>query len=249
MNVATFRGMHSEPRLPFAGTLQLVLLTKSFSPLSESPLHSSSFGADAQVNVGWGTQSTQFHGSLGKEAAAAQRATHENTLATADLASAADDLRPRIRWRGDAAYFAVSSVERARNEDGSEKRRRRVRVFGRVGELSTSSEPTVGLEGGLGWQPTGQLIASSQNLGEEGRQVVFFERNGLRRYEFRLRDPGAVRELSWNADSSLLAVWLEHEGKHVGECIHLRVFLRDGSKLMRVSCSSNLAPEQLSLVP
>lgn len=200
-----------------AGTLQLVLLTKSFSPLSESPLHSADFGADAQVNVGWGDRTTQFHGSVGKDAAAALLAAQQHTLATADLASRADDLLPRIKWRGDASFFAVSSVERARSADGSERRRRRVRVFGRVGELSATSEPTVGLEGGLAWQPSGALIASSQALGEDGRQVVFFERNGLRRYEFKLRDPGAVRELGWNADSSLLAVWLEHEGKHVGE--------------------------------
>lgn len=124
-----------------------------------------------------------------------------------------------------------------------------MRVFGRVGELSASSEPTVGLEGGLGWQPTGQLIASSQNLGEEGRQVVFFERNGLRRYEVKLRDPGAVRELGWNADSTLLAVWLEHEGKHVGKWLRIWNALHSRSKLTCMPCSPNLAPEQLPLVP
>lgn len=95
-------------------------------------------------------------------------------------------------------------------------------MFGRVGELSATSEPTVGLEGSLAWQPSGALIASTQSLGrtdegDGGTQVVFFERNGLRRYEFLLRDPGVVRELGWNADSSLLAVWIEHEGTHVGE--------------------------------
>jgi len=80
-----------------------------------------------------------------------------------------------------------------------------------------------GLEDALDWIPSGELIASSQDLsietGEEGRkQVVFFERNGLRRYEFEVREKGRIREVAWNSGSDVLAVWIEKEdGSDTGE--------------------------------
>lgn len=199
----------------------LLSLTKDFEVLSEGPLRSTEFGADAPVNVGWGSKTSQFHGSLGKEAAraAAPTPTPETSRRSED------DGRPRIEWRGDSAWFAVSSLDGA--EEGG--KRRVVRVFSRIAELSSTSEPTPGLEHPLAWQPSGSIIAATATTpsGKDGKgpvqqQVVFFERNGLRRYEFALREEGEgaarVRELAWNADSSLLAVWVEREaGRHVGE--------------------------------
>ncbi|ORY54599.1 IKI3 family-domain-containing protein [Leucosporidium creatinivorum] len=187
------------------GDDQLLSMTKDFEPLSEGPLRSSDFGADAPVNVGWGSKSSQFHGSAGKSAAQAPATPDLETI----RASPEDDGRPRISWRGDSAWFA----------GGEPRQRRVVRVFSRVAELSSTSEPTGGLEHPLAWQPSGSIIAATQRKvdkegKEEGLQVVFFERNGLRRYEFALREKeGArVRELSWNSDSTLLAVWVEREG-------------------------------------
>lgn len=92
--------------------------------------------------------------------------------------------------------------------------------------LSSTSEPTSGLEHSLSWQPSGSIIASTQKLigetGEvEGHHVVFFERNGLRRYDFALREgKGAnsqVRALEWNADSTILAVWIQRGTTSAGE--------------------------------
>lgn len=91
--------------------------------------------------------------------------------------------------------------------------------------LSSTSEPTAGLEHVLAWQPSGSIIAASQRTppaeagGHNAHHVVFFERNGLRRYEFALREQGdasVVRELAWNAESTLLAVWIERPEGHVG---------------------------------
>ncbi|GAA5870104.1 hypothetical protein JCM1840_003583 [Sporobolomyces johnsonii] len=212
----------------------LLTLTKTFDPLSESPLHTTTFGTDAPVSVGWGTKATQFHGSLGKSAAASAAAA--DPLNREELLSAHDDGRTRIRWRGDAAWFAVSSVESvfARVEGGEKRRIRRVRIFSRVGELSSTSEPVVELESALAWQPSGEVIASTQRVvreGEEkgGMQVVFFERNGLRRYEFPVRNEGGedgwVREVAWNAASDVLAVWIERPvaegGGEVEHVVHL----------------------------
>ena len=56
--------------------------------------------------------------------------------------------------------------------------------------------------------------------------MVFFERNGLRHGEFGLREEGEeykVRGVSWNADSTALAVWIERgQGRgDVGESFEL----------------------------
>ncbi|GAA6015095.1 hypothetical protein JCM10207_008729 [Rhodosporidiobolus poonsookiae] len=209
----------------------LLLLTRTFDPLSESPLHTSTFGTDAPVSVGWGAKSTQFHGSLGK--AAAQAAARAHPLDVDWLLSPLDDRATRIAWRGDSAWFAVSSVEaappRTDRPDEGEREVRRVRIYSRTGEQSSTSEPVPGLEGPLAWVPSGEIIAGSQRKvvprpeAEEDVElwVVFFERNGLRRHEFRLREDPArvkaggvrVRELGWNAGSDVLAVWLERNGE------------------------------------
>lgn len=82
-----------------------------------------------------------------------------------------------------------------------------------------------GLEHPVAWSGAKGLIASTQRYPEEeGRKgrhdVVFFERNGLRHGEFGLTEKlGSnyrVRDLEWNADSSILAVWVEREGHDVG---------------------------------
>ncbi|GAA5945114.1 hypothetical protein JCM3775_000913 [Rhodotorula graminis] len=206
------------------GDFQLLLLTRTFDPLSEAPLHTASFGADAPVSVGWGTRTTQFHGSMGKTAAAA--AAQADPLAVPWLRSHADDGRVRIRWRGDGAWLAVSSVESTPADHGGDgagaRDLRRIRIVSRVGELSSTSEPVPGLEGALAWMPSGELIAATQRrvvdeaTGREDVHVVLFERNGLRRGEFDVREgEGArrarVRELEWSAGSDVLGVWVERE--------------------------------------
>ncbi|BGP57178.1 Putative elongator complex protein 1 [Rhodotorula sphaerocarpa] len=227
---------------------QLLTLTKTFEPLSEGPLHTASFGVDAPVSVGWGHKSTQFHGSLGKSAAAA--AAKLDPLEAPQLLSPKDDGRTRIAWRGDSAWFAVNSVESAPPRDregggsGAEEPRRvrRIRIFSRLGEHSSTSEPLAGLEGSLAWVPSGEILASTQrrtfsraqtdpagqNPGatteeEEQLQVVFFERNGLRRHDFEMRELRAqrvqVRGMRWNAASDLLALWVQRDGE-AGQAEH-----------------------------
>ncbi|EIN06431.1 IkappaB kinase complex IKAP component [Punctularia strigosozonata HHB-11173 SS5] len=197
---------------------KLVLMTATYEVLSENPLNPAGFGADAPINVGWGSKQTQFHGSLGKAAARAPVAQEEAGL------SPDDDLLPRISWRGDGAFFVVSSIT-----DGG-RPRRMLRVYDRECILQSTAEPVAGLEHALSWRPSGSLIATTQRFGfdgggrgREGRHdVVFFERNGLRHGEFGLREAyrrldGAawkpwgyrVRELAWNTDSTVLAVWIE----------------------------------------
>lgn len=157
----------------------------------------------ASINVGWGSKSTQFHGSLGKSAAQVQYATESQCTTTPD-----DDGAPRVSWRGDAQFFVVSAL------DGHEPGKRVLRVYNRAGVLQSTAEDVPGLEHVLSWRPSGGLIASVQRFGNvpsgnanatdqnekvenswalgkgtDGRHdVVFFERNGLRHGEFTLRE-------------------------------------------------------------
>jgi elongator complex protein 1 len=73
--------------------------------------------------------------------------------------------------------------------------------------LQSTSELVTGMEHSLAWRPEGSIIASTQ----AGKEVIFFERNGLRRYDFELREqsPVQIKGLRWNADSRVLAVWMD----------------------------------------
>ncbi|KAF8627641.1 hypothetical protein AX15_004335 [Amanita polypyramis BW_CC] len=208
------------------GEEKLILMTSTFDVLSEAPTETEEFGEDAPINVGWGSKQTQFHGSLGK--AAAQAPAQSKIGSSPD-----DDEHPRISWRGDAQYFVVSKLS-PRSADGL--RRRILRVYDRQGVLQSTSEAVGGLEHTLSWRPSGNLIAATQRFGFEGggagkkerHNVVFFERNGLRHGEFGIRakdldqqpiDPPSakrqwayrVRELLWNSESNILALWIEKE--------------------------------------
>lgn len=125
------------------------------------------------------------------------------------------DTATYISWRGDGAFFAVSTVfSMARTNETQ----RRIRFYSRTAVLQATSELTPGLEGSLAWQPSGSIIAATAS---HASQVVFFERNGLRRYEFDLKEEkleygSVVRQLAWNVDSTVLAVWAERLNPPLG---------------------------------
>ncbi|KAI8827292.1 IKI3 family-domain-containing protein [Fimicolochytrium jonesii] len=183
------------------GTGTLLEMTKDFEVITEVPIHVEATGEASHVSVGWGRKETQFHGSEGKHAALRK---DEPAPGTARLSSD-DDLRPRLSWRGDGQYFACSAVD-----PNGEKRV--IRVYDRECALQYTSENVAQLEHGLNWRPSGNLIASSQKLPHR-HDIVFFEKNGLRHGEFQLRSSDAVVvDMAWNADSSVLAIWLESRG-------------------------------------
>lgn len=178
------------------GQQTLIMMTKDFEPIMEQQIHQDDFGESKFITVGWGKKETQFHGSEGRQAAF-QIQTHEAALPW-------DDHRPQVTWRGDGQFFAVSVVC---PETGA----RKVRVWNREFALQSTSEPVPGLGPALAWKPSGSLIASTQNKPNQ-QDVVFFEKNGLLHGQFTLpflKDQVKVNDLLWNADSSVLAVWLE----------------------------------------
>ncbi|KAG6839915.1 hypothetical protein C0991_010395 [Blastosporella zonata] len=184
-------------------------------------------GDITMISLEDGTQ-TQFHGSLGKSAAQAP-------IQASIGSSPDDDSAPRISWRGDGAFFVVSTLSPPPPaSSASQLRRRTLRVYDREGALQSTSEAVAGLEHTLVWRPSGNLIVGTQRFGFEGggagkeerHDVVFFERNGLRHGEFGIRavdlagsgSKGVVgkwgyrvRELTWSSDSNVLAIWIERD--------------------------------------
>ncbi|NXI22503.1 ELP1 protein, partial [Sterrhoptilus dennistouni] len=179
------------------GEQTLIMMTRDFEPITEKQIHQDEFGEGKFVALGWGKKETQFHGSEGKQAAHRKQT---EVLPT----SAWDDGRPRVTWRGDGQFVAVSAVC---PETGA----RKVRVWSRELVLQSTSEPISGLEQALSWKPSGNLIASTQEKPNR-HDVIFLEKNGLLHGEFTLpfqRGQVKVNEMLWNADSTVLAIWLE----------------------------------------
>uniref|UniRef100_A0A669ER50 Elongator complex protein 1 n=1 Tax=Oreochromis niloticus TaxID=8128 RepID=A0A669ER50_ORENI len=179
------------------GQETIIMMTKDFEPITEVGIHQDDFGEGKFITVGWGKKETQFHGSEGKQAA--QRKIQE-----VQPAVSWDDHRPRVTWRGDGQLFAVSAIC---PQTGA----RKVRVWNREGVLQATSEPINGLEQALCWKPSGSLIASTQRHPNK-HSVVFMEKNGLLHGDFALplsKVQAKVKELLWNSDSAVLAVWLE----------------------------------------
>lgn len=174
----------------------LIMMTKDFEVITEQQIHQDDFGEGKFVTVGWGSKETQFHGSEGRPTAFPVY-MHESALPW-------DDHRPQITWRGDGQFFAVSVV-------CPKTEARKVRVWNREFALQSTSEPVPGLGPSLAWKPSGSLIASTQDKPNQ-QDVVFFEKNGLLHGQFTLpflKGEVKVNDLLWNADSSVLAVWLE----------------------------------------
>lgn len=175
-------------------------MTREFEPVSEIAFTPEDLKVSQHVSVGWGKRETQFQG---KRAKALRDPTMPEKVDEGKLSNY-DDGRTSISWRGDGAYVAVNSVEGGV--------RRVIRVYSREGTLDSVNEPVDGLEGALSWRPSGNLIAGIQRL-DDRVDVVFFERNGLRHGQFTLRVSEEERaswasniQLSWNVDSTVLAV-------------------------------------------
>lgn len=111
-----------------------------------------------------------------------------------------------VTWRGDGQFFAVSGP--SISTDGSPALASEFRVWERSGKFFSKSESGVLTQSVLlAWKPSGDILASTQSLPEHD-EVIFFEKNGLRHYEFKVRGPANARvhDLQWNASSDVLSV-------------------------------------------
>ncbi|KAL8930229.1 MAG: hypothetical protein Q9208_000846 [Pyrenodesmia sp. 3 TL-2023] len=181
----------------------IIYLTREFEELVSVELTARDIEVSDHVSVGWGKKETQFKG---KKARALQDPTVPETIDDGRLAVTNELRDTTISWRGDGAYVAVNSIE-----DSAQPRI--IRIYSREGILESVSEPVNGLVGPLSWRPAGNLLAGVQ-IFEDRRQIVFFERNGLRHGQYPLRPLDGlghggevlIRSLQWNVDSTVLAV-------------------------------------------
>ena len=169
---------------------------------------------------------------MGKAAAQAPDPAVSTSTKPASLSHPTDDGLPTITFRGDTAFFAISSLDPYPSSPYS---RRQIRIYSRSAgsapKLSATSEVLLGLEGPLSWRPSGNLISGLIRYGYEGGgvgpegkwDVAMMERNGLRHGGFELRETvdtwqeGRVKEMGWNSDSEVLAIWIERKEEDVGE--------------------------------
>ncbi|CAG99268.1 Elongator subunit IKI3 [Kluyveromyces lactis] len=208
----------------------VVLLSRQLEPIVETSLQVEDLKISKHVTVGWGKKDTQFRG---KGARAMEREALESLKASGLVGNELrdptmpyrvdtgaitelDSRKVKISWRGDCEYFAVTTIETVKDPSDESKtvERRALRVFTRDGQLDSASEPVDGMNEHLSWKPQGSLIASVQRKthipDEEGLDLIFFERNGLRHGEFDLRLPSdePVLDLCWNANSEILTIVL-----------------------------------------
>jgi len=153
--------------------------------------------------------------------------SRDDADADADETSTPTLTNGTISWRGDGRYFACSSTNARTGETT-------IKVWSREGvtvesacetRTATSGTPATLASRGrapppLAWQPRGALIAAAGRLdGDENDCVVFYERNGLRRGEFRLPRTGGgggveITSLAWSADSAALSVAVRYGGEN-----------------------------------
>lgn len=198
------------------GDDQLISMSRSsLFPLHETPLQSlhDSY-SDSSITVGWGKKETQFHGSVGKQAALSKVQIKEQRLE-----DDGDDGRIRVSWRNDSAYFAISFLQATTH--------RQIVVLDREGLVTAIKEPTEGLGSAMAWRQDGTLIAASHRRPDGLYGIIFYERNGLRHGEFYLCGKAdVIRELSWNVDGSILAMIL-HDGRvYLWTCSNYHWYLK-----------------------
>ena len=168
--------------------LVVITMTRDYSPIKETSLVESQFGAGEMISVGWGKKETQFHGSEGKSARLVKAERGEVVEG--------DDRAVRLSWRGDGEMFCVSFLQ----ED-----RRRLRVLDRTGGLYSLSQEMVGLQWSLAWRPSGSLIVAPVSRNNK-QLLTFFEKNCLEHGGFEISCSVRVSGLEWSPDSEVLAV-------------------------------------------
>lgn len=190
----------------------LMVLTRDIDLLTETVLSQDDLKLSKHVSVGWGKKETQFEGRGAK----AMRDPTMPVKVDSGRSLESDSGQMHLTWRGDGQYFCVSSLDNISNDQGEVTgTRRTIRMYTREGALDGVSEPVDGLLEYVAWRPSGELIATvRKNFGEDGEyEVVFFERNGLKRYSFNLGigSDAEILGLSWNSNSEILTVRTRQE--------------------------------------
>jgi elongator complex protein 1 len=188
-------------------TKVLLLSTNNdYEPIAETLLDTNDFGEQQFVNVGWGSKTTQFHGSLGKKAAV--ETVNSTPIKTR---SDIDDARSRIIWRDDGDLFGISFISLTNQW-------RTIKIFNKQGQLQATNESVLNgsIESAIAWKISGELIGAAMRFNNGQKLTIsFLEKNGLKHGELVLETTGNgkqyVEHLAWNKDSTILAIVLRQE--------------------------------------
>eukprot|EP00960_Hanusia_phi_P058345 763859-Hanusia_phi.AAC.1 len=115
-------------------------------------------------------------------------------------------MKASVSWSADGMKFVLL----LQNQDQSASY---ILVLDRQGNIEAESEVIQDMDGCIAFKTDGSLIAGSARRGGS-KEIIFFEPNALRHYEFPLLkqdEKSRVEGLSWNSDGSLLAVVLAVE--------------------------------------
>uniref|UniRef100_A0A1I7XI19 Dolichyl-diphosphooligosaccharide--protein glycosyltransferase subunit KCP2 n=1 Tax=Heterorhabditis bacteriophora TaxID=37862 RepID=A0A1I7XI19_HETBA len=154
-------------------------------------------GKDELVTVGWGSKETQFQGSAGK-------ASREEKLDVSKVAYESDSRKTHIKWRSDAQFVVISFFDKNTGE-------RKMSVFDRNGDFISRIKNESSIEEWFAIRPTGNYIATTRKNNDLSRSIVFFERNGEKRYEtITLSSAGQVIGLDWDMEAYCLAILLRY---------------------------------------
>ncbi|CAI5440446.1 unnamed protein product [Caenorhabditis angaria] len=151
----------------------------------------------APVNVGWGSESTQFRGSAGKLKAGEKIEKERVELE-------AHSKKSSVCWRFDGEFLGVSYFSEG-------ERTRMLTIFDKNGAVQSSMNiRNIYLSDCFAMRPNANLICSSI-LKENGMdEVVFFERNGETRNGYLMKwsknqKSRRIKKISWNSTGSILA--------------------------------------------
>uniref|UniRef100_A0A183CCX6 Elongator complex protein 1 n=1 Tax=Globodera pallida TaxID=36090 RepID=A0A183CCX6_GLOPA len=205
----------------------LLMISRDFYVISEALIRPTTTGKDQLLTIGWGSAETQFQGSMGKQNVHKQ----DPNRMPIPIREAFDDKTVLISWRGDAQFFAVSSVDEVfmpKQMDSPSKNIplnktfcRQLRIWNRELDFMSQCEFLAGIEAALCMRSNGNLIAVPRVVSNE-RHIWFYERNGQSRSKFKLMATNAancgggeldarsvVRHLAWNLDSTVLMIYYE----------------------------------------
>ncbi|CAF1949608.1 unnamed protein product [Rotaria magnacalcarata] len=184
----------------------LLSTNNDYEPIAEAILDTSEFGEQQLVNVGWGSKTTQFHGSVGKKAALETAQTTPTTLRAND-----DDNRSRIVWRDDGDLFAISFISLTNQW-------RTIKIFNKQGQLQATNESPLNgfIESAIAWKISGEFIGAAMRFNNGQKLTIsFLEKNGLKHGELVLETGENIKQyvehIAWNKDSTILALVLHKE--------------------------------------
>lgn len=191
--------------LVIATSTKVLLLSphNDYEPIAENLLDTAEFGEQQLVNVGWGSKTTQFHGSVGKKAA-----LESTTILPTRLRSEFDDNRSHIVWRDDGDLFAISFLSLTNQW-------RTIKIYNKNGQLQATNESSLNgyIESAFAWKVSGELIGAAMRFNNGQKLTIsFVEKNGLKHGELLLDNRYQyVEHLAWNKDSSILAIVLRQQ--------------------------------------